>query len=215
MESIVTEVRALTESAFVLQFQRNGVVFEPGHHLHVGIPGSVDVREYSVFSGINDNYLEILVKEVDDGVVSAQLHGLRPGDGVQVHGPYGFFLLTNDYQKRKHYLVATGTGIAPFRCYARSAADFEYQVIHGVRSPEEQYARDAFPAHRYTSCVSGGKTGDGDVFAGRVTDFLRGRDIDPDGLYYLCGNCDMIYEVYDILKSAGIGTKNIFAEVYF
>jgi hypothetical protein len=43
----------------------------------------------------------------------------------------------------------------------------------------------------------------------------RFREIDPDAFYYLCGNCDMIYEVYDILKARGVSTGNIFAEVYF
>jgi ferredoxin--NADP+ reductase len=42
-----------------------------------------------------------------------------------------------------------------------------------------------------------------------VTDYLREHPADPAWLCYLCGNCDMIYEAFDILRS------QLFAEVYF
>jgi ferredoxin--NADP+ reductase/benzoate/toluate 1,2-dioxygenase reductase subunit len=55
---------------------------------------------------------------------------------------------------------------------------------------------------------------DGD-YHGRVTGWLRSHPVDSDTRVYLCGNCDMIYEVYDILGSQGVGADRIHAEVYF
>jgi ferredoxin--NADP+ reductase/benzoate/toluate 1,2-dioxygenase reductase subunit len=219
VDTRISQVRQLTKSTFVLRFDRNEIDFEPGQHLHLGLPGSLDMREYSVYSGLEDNFLEALIKEVDDGVVSRQLHKLETGDGLQVNGPFGFFLLKNDCLSKKHYLVATGTGIAPYRCFIRSVPDLDYAVLHGIRNPDERYEHEVFDPSRYVACVSGGinaSSQNGELwFKGRVTAYLRHHGVDPDGLYYLCGNCDMIYEVYDILKGGGVSTKNIFAEVYF
>ena len=66
----VLSVRDLTESTYILRFARKGMAFKPGQHLVVGIPGSGEYREYSIYSGINEDFLEILIKEVDDGLVS-------------------------------------------------------------------------------------------------------------------------------------------------
>jgi len=48
-----------------------------------------------------------------------------------------------------------------------------------------------------------------------VTDYLRATPIDSSARYYLCGNCDMIYEVFDILQQGGVAVEQISAEVYF
>ena len=39
--------------------------------------------------------------------------------------------------------------------------------------------------------------------------------VDPRTLCYLCGNCDMIYETFDILKRHGVPPEQLYAEVYF
>ena len=102
-------VRILTPSTFVLRFERNGMDFMPGQHLILGLPGADELREYSIYSGIGDPYLEVLVKEVDEGLVSQQLRTLRPGSKVEVKGPYGFFMgnaLTSG--NRKLLFIASG-----------------------------------------------------------------------------------------------------------
>ena len=60
------------------------------------------------------------------------------------------------------------------------------------------------------------------VLQRRVTEGRReesqsftGYRVDPDMLFYLCGNNNMIYEVYHILRDKGIPDENIFTEVYF
>ena len=80
-----------------------------------------------------------------------------------------------------------------------------------MRSPSELYEHEVFGG-RVTSCLSRGGGGD---FAGRVTDHLRAHPADPSALCYLCGNCDMIYEAFDILRSQGVPSRQLFAEVYF
>ena len=52
-------------------------------------------------------------------------------------------------------------------------------------------------------------------FPDRVTDYLKQKEVNSDTLVYICGNCDMIYDVYDLLSSRGFPSGNIKTEVYF
>ena len=54
-----------------------------------------------------------------------------------------------------------------------------------------------------------------DGFNGRVTDYLKQTEIAQDKVYYLCGNQGMIYDVYDILRNAGVSGDQIFTEAFF
>jgi ferredoxin--NADP+ reductase/benzoate/toluate 1,2-dioxygenase reductase subunit len=85
-------------------------------------------------------------------------------------------------------------------------------VLHGVRQSDQCYERSDYHGHVYTACLSQSPDGD---FHGRVTDYLKTRPIDRDACYYLCGNADMIYEVFALLTQADIPRKQIFTEVYF
>ncbi len=208
----VRELRFLSESAFVLRFDKRGLDFAPGQYLSVGPTGDINMREYSVYSDPSADYLEILVKRVDGGYVSNRLATLQTGDSVTVDGPFGFFTIDDDWRDNRFVFIATGTGISPFHAFVRSYPGLDYTLLHGVRSASELYEHTAYDRDRVVSCITGEKTGD---FHGRVTDYLRSRSIDAEARYYLCGNCDMIYEAFDILQDAGVPHNSLFAEVYF
>jgi len=209
----VHHVRPLAEGAFVLRLEKNGLEFEPGQYINVGPAGEVDMREYSVYSSPGDDYLEILVKEVEGGYVSPRLAVCRPGDEVNVDGPFGFFVIEEEARHGKPLqFIATGTGISPFHSFVRAYPELSYRVLHGTRYLSERYETEVFDRERYVSCVS---REEGGAFHGRVTDHLREHPVDPESLCYLCGNCDMIYEAFDILKWQGVPPEHLFAEVYF
>ena len=115
-------------------------------------------------------------------------------------------------QKRKLLLIATGTGISPFHSFVASYPKIDYHILHGVRYGNEAYEREKYNPLRYTLCTSRDKTGE---YNGRVSDHVRKYPVDKDTLVYLCGNCEMIYEVYDILSEQGFPAENIKTEVYF
>jgi ferredoxin--NADP+ reductase len=208
----VLDVRPLSESAYVLRVERSGLEFSPGQYINVGVAGRADMREYSVYSGAGEDCLEILVKEVEGGLVSRRLRRLQAGDEVAVEGPFGFFTMGEQARRERSFLfVATGTGISPFHSFAKSYPRLDYRLLHGVRATSECYEHEVF-ADRVTTCVS---RGGGGSFAGRVTDWLRAHPADPSWLCYLCGNCDMIYEAFDILRGQGVPSRQLFAEVYF
>jgi ferredoxin--NADP+ reductase/benzoate/toluate 1,2-dioxygenase reductase subunit len=187
--------------------------FKAGQHIIVGLEGELNQREYSVYSGEKDDYLEILVREVIQGNVSLQLKQCKPGQLLQVNGPFGSFgIEAFDMFSRKLIFIASGTGISPFHSFVRSYPGINYTLIHGVRYLNEAYERNEYDQGRYILCTSKETSGG---HKGRVTRYVKDYPVDKDMLFYLCGNNSMIYEVYHILRDKGIPSENIISEVYF
>ena len=131
----VLGVRHLTNSAFIIRMDRKGLKFIPGQNLNLGLTGDTEKRDYSIYSAVDDDFLEILVKEVEDGLVSKKLKKLQPGDHIEVDGPFGFFTIADDDRAAKKFVfIASGSGIAPFHCFAGSYPGLDYKLLHGVRN---------------------------------------------------------------------------------
>lgn len=209
----ISEIRQLTESTFVLSMPRCRFSFKPGQHVSISIKGDYQSREYSIYSGNQDDALEILVKEVDGGYFSPKLKNLKVGDYLEVHGPFGKFGLDHKKQGNiKHVFIASGTGIAPFHSMVKSFPGLDYQILHGVRYPSEAYEKHHFDADRYVLCTTRDTENN---FHGRVTDYLRQQNFDLNTAFYLCGNSDMIFDAMEILKEKGFQREDINVEVYF
>ena len=225
----VLERRDLSSGVFVLRFTREGLRFAPGQWINVGPGGRREQREYSIYSSPREEFLEILVKEIPDGSVSPALRRCRPGDGVEVEGPHGAFTLVEGTREAPRFLFcATGTGVSPFHCFAQDRPGLDYLVLHGVRDRKDFTETGVFDSRRYIPCVTRGPAGIG-AYQGRLTSLLKKKPVDSStpgvdsstpwvdsATYcYLCGNSDMIYEVYGILRDRGVSREQIFAEVYF
>jgi len=209
----VIGVDLLTDLTYMLRLERNDMSFVPGQCFNLGIPDTAVNREYSSYSGIYDDELQFLIRQVEGGQVSPKFRSLRAGDMVEVDGAYGMFVIDQDLVKtRKFYFIATGTGIAPFHCFAKSFRDLDYQLIHGTRYANECYHRQDYEQGRYINCATTENSGD---FHGRVTDYLKINPPPIDAMFYLCGNRNMINDAYDLLRSRGISSSQIITEVFF
>lgn len=209
----VIENRLLTSSTFVIRLERNGLRFQTGQFVLLGINGTIDRREYSIYSGENDDYIEVLVREVKGGKVSKKLKRLKPDDTVDLDGPLGFFKFKPEtFNNQKFVFVASGTGISPFHSFIKTYPNLRYELIHGVRFGVEAYEHQDFKDEYTCLCTSGDNKG---RFLGRVTQYLSRKKVDTEANYFLCGNNYMIEEVFDILTSKGVSSSNIYSEVYF
>lgn len=213
-ECIVKEIRHLTDSAFILQLEKNGLEFKAGQYINMGIKGEDNTRAYSIYSAPEEPFLEVLVKEIEDGNVSRKLKTVAPGDVVMVDGPFGSFFLDEEKVKEgaPFLFIATGTGIAPFHSFVKAFPGLNYQLLHGVRFSGEAYGKEEYEPSRFILCTSRSKSGH---FRGRVTGYLSKNYISPATQCYLCGNHKMIYEAYEILQQKNIPIENIHAEVFF
>jgi ferredoxin--NADP+ reductase len=210
--AVVTNVRFLTESTFVIRFERNDIDFKAGQYLKLGTQDFPERREYSIYSPVEAPYLEVLVQLVDETSFSFRLHQLQLGDKLFVRGPYGSFCLEETFLKDKNIFIASGTGISPFHSMVLSYQDLNYTLLHGVRYLPEGYDRSVYHESRYIQCTSADY---GSEFHGRVTEYLRKNRPDSNAHYYLCGNSAMIDEVWNLLKLAAVPITAIHAEIYF
>ncbi len=209
----IEEIRHLTDETFSLKMPKARFAFQAGQHISLGIYGDYQSREYSIYSGVKDEYLEVLVKEVAKGYFSPKLRKLKAGDLVEIHGPFGKFgMEPRTAEPGKFVFIASGTGIAPFRSLVRTYPEIDYTLIHGVRSVQEAYDRDEYAADRYILCTSRDPKG---TYEGRLTGYLKNCTFDPETQFFLCGNSDMIFDALEILKEKGFERDQIHCEVYF
>ncbi len=117
----------LAPSVAHLGFQRDDglpLEFVPGQflqvHFHYG-DGTPTKRSYSLATR-NDivpagdgDAVEIAVSYVPGGAATALFEGLEIGDRVQASGPFGRFCLQPGDTNARYLLIATGTGVTPYR----------------------------------------------------------------------------------------------------
>jgi ferredoxin/flavodoxin---NADP+ reductase len=210
----VLNIRDLSPSAYILRLERKKLFFKPGQCFNLGLKNSGINREYSIYSGVNDSYLDFLIKEIKKGSVSTSLRQVKPGEEVILHGPYGAFTVNNKKANNEIFtFICTGTGIAPFHSFIKTYPSLDYRIINGIRTTEEKYDYNDYDQKRLTTCITRDNNWNG--FKGRVTDYIQQNYIDPTHIYFLCGNQGMIQEVYDLIRLKGVSGDHIFTEAFF
>ena len=209
----ILDIEHLTENTFKLRVERPEIAIISGQCFNIGIPGLGINREYSMYSSADSEYIDFLIRSVDDGLISKELQKLKPGDLVEVDGAYGEFCLKDPFNENQTYLfIATGTGIAPFHSFIQTYSNLNYKIVHGVRTKDECYDSEKDKPDPYLSCIS--RPG-GAHKPRRVTDYLFDVDISIKTQVYICGNRNMIVDVFDILHSKGVSSNQIVTEVFF
>jgi ferredoxin--NADP+ reductase len=209
----IQNIRHITPTVFTIRLERNDIQFKAGQHIGLGLKEYPYMRDYSIYSGESDDYLEVLIKEVKEGTLTPKFKACTVGEQLNMDGPAGSFVMDPEtLRQKKYYFVATGTGIAPFHCFIKTYPEIDYQLIHGVKFIQESIDRNEYARGKYLSCTTEDPGGD---FKGRVGQYIDANPVDPEGLYYLCGSGKMIYEVNSILQNKGIPTHQIFWEIYF
>ncbi len=204
--------KEITQDKFLLRFEKQ-FEMKAGHVVAVSINDEIEPRIYSICSGEEDAFLQILFDLKEDGQLTPELKKIKAGDSVFVSKPYGSFMPTTE---QPMWWIATGTGIAPF--YAMFKSNFNcVKLLHGAREKSQFYFEKEFRLglkENYLQCSSAtDEIGD---FSGRVTDYLENEsNLPTNNKYYLCGRALMVVEVRDILISRGIPYENIISEIFF
>jgi len=187
------------------------------------INGSPITRAYSFASPACDNRIELCLNLVHEGKFSPYLFDLRPGDRVNMTGPWGGFIFRQPVEDS--ILVATGTGIVPFRAMLQDQLSrdsvHQYTLIFGVRYEHGLLYREEFeqleqdhPNFHFRPTPSrpepGWKGRTGHVQAHLFEAIGERRDINV----FICGLKEMVDDVRSILKSSGFDRKRIICEKY-
>ena len=154
------EVKEWCPKLFSLRCTRDaGFRFRAGQWARLGLhrpSGCIVWRAYSIVSAPHDEVLEFFSIVVPDGEFSSELKRLGPGDQLLIERqPYGFLTLDRFADGEDLWLLASGTGLAPFlsilqdmevwqrfsrvilACSVRSAEELAYgELIAGLAGCE-------------------------------------------------------------------------------
>ena len=142
----VTGVRHWTDRLFSFTTTRDpGFRFENGHFTMLGLQhedGRPLLRAYSIASANYEEELEFFSIKVPDGPLTSKLQNIQVGDDILVsRKPTGTLVIDHLLPGRHLYLLATGTGLAPFISIIKDPQTYERfdKVIlaHGCRHIEE------------------------------------------------------------------------------
>ena len=210
--------------------------FQSGQYATLGVlqDGKVIERPYSIVSSPAEDEVEFFFELVPQGTMTPLLHPLGPGAELLVRPACkGLFTLDRKSGRKKHLLVSTVTGVAPYVSMARTLAaqpedGFELYVLQGAsRSWELAYPQELHELAgrhawlKYVPTVS--RPWDDPQWSGergRVDDVVRKYTsqyglVPGDTTAYLCGHPVMIENVRGILQRAGFPKDAIKEEVYF
>ena len=139
----ITEVEHYTDRLFRIRTEKpNDFTFRAGEFTMIGMGDNDLMRAYSITSAPGDPFLEFYSIKVPDGPLTSRLQHVQPGDTIEV-GDRPTGSLTTQFVQPGHdlWLMATGTGIAPFISLLRDGEIFNiYKRVHvtwTVRTPAE------------------------------------------------------------------------------
>jgi propane monooxygenase reductase subunit len=199
------------------------MAFNPGQYVDITIPGTKKTRSYSMANTPStDDHLEFVIRLYPDGHFSGLLEGrLKPGDPLQVKGPYGVFTL-RDHPDRDLLFIGGGAGMAPILCLLRSMAETGSQrratYYYGARArrdlcylEELEMLTHRLPGFRFVAALSEpDDTEEWDGEVGMITDVVKsGVDSLQNTDAYLCGPPPMIDAAMPVLEGLGVEADHI------
>jgi len=217
--------------------------FIPGQFIQVHFQyadGTATKRSYSLAT-IHDHALgpgeavEIAVSYVPGGAATALFEGLEDDGRVDASGPFGRFCLMPGDANSRYLLIATGTGVTPYRAMLPQLdalireRGVQVVLLFGARNTDELLYGDEFrafankyPDHfRFVPCFSRELPGadsphaHADVRHGYVQQFLAEFAPDAAGdIAYLCGNPNMVDACFEALKGYGLPVPQVRREKY-
>ncbi len=235
-ETVLT-VRHWTDTLFSFTATRNpGFRFISGQFTMIGleVEGRPLLRAYSMCNANHEEQLEFFSIKVPNGPLTSRLQKLAVGDKILVGGkPTGTLIQDNLLPGKTLYLLATGTGLAPFVSIIKDPDTYErYDHIvlaHGCRAVAElgygELIVNGLLADEFFGELAREKllyypTATREAFrnTGRITTLLETGKMQTDlGLpalsketdrVMLCGSPGMLEDLNRFLKEAGFAEGN-------
>lgn len=188
-------------------------------------------RSYSIANAPQqNNIIEFAAGYVKNGPGTELLFNLKPGDTIQMSGPYGRLILKDEIPKR-YILAATSTGVTPYRAMLpelkkrlEEHPELRIVILEGVQTREDILYQEDFLSltsfgHRFIfqACLSREHAiiRENHEFKGYVqTSFSKLALNADEDIVYLCGNPGMIDDAFASLKDHGFAPQQIIREKY-
>ena len=224
LDGKVLENRRWTEALFSLRVEAPRLRFRAGQfvRLALDIGGERIARPFSFVNAPEDPVMEFYGVIVPEGPLSPRLAGLKAGERLYIaDNPSGFLVLDEVPPAEDLWMLATGTGIAPFLSILRTEAPWrKYRrviLVHAARHARElvyedliqEISRGRSGKFHAIKFVSREKTAG--TLEGRIPEALEdgrleraGGPIAPErSQFMLCGNPQMLKDVTAALGERG------------
>ena len=161
---------------------------------------------------------------IPPGICSSYIFGLKPGDKVQVSGPYGDFHILDT--KREMLFIGGGAGMAPLRAqllhlfHTLKTTDRKISYWYGARSKNELFYEEdfrriekEFPNFQFNVALSEPLPEDhwtgyvGFIHQVIYDNYLVNHDAPEDIEYYMCGPGPMANAVKVMLDNLGVPSE--------
>jgi ferredoxin--NADP+ reductase len=213
LEERVLSVHHWTDRLFSFTTTRDTALrFSNGHFTMIGLRVNEKplLRAYSIASANYEEHLEFLSIKVPDGPLTSRLQHIQVGDTVIVgKKPTGTLLIDYLLPAKRLYMLATGTGLAPFLSVVRDPETYEkfeqVVLIHGVREVKEMVSRQFI----YYPTV----TREPFVHQGRIPNIIESGQVAKDtGLpelnpaedrVMICGSPEMLRDLKALCEKRG------------
>ena len=230
-EEEVLSVHHWNDTLFSFTTTRDpGFRFFNGQFIMIGlvIDGKPLMRAYSIASANYEEHMEFFSIKVQDGPLTKHLQKIKPGDKILASTKPTGTLIVDNLKPGKHlYLLATGTGLAPFMSVIKDPEVYErYEKViltHGVREVSELAYEDIIrelPENEFFGEMVKGKllyyptvTREEYQTQGRLTDALTSGEISQklglpeinkqDDRFMICGSPSMLSDFCEILDGLG------------
>jgi NAD(P)H-flavin reductase len=224
----VAKKEQLTNDIYVVTFrlvEPKTITFFPGQNMMLMIAPGVN-RTMSIASPPSSNTELLMLHDVSPmGPGSKWTVGLHVGDTATIVAPTGGALAFLPTQRRK-VLVATGTGIAPFRAMMMDALEHKSSIpmtlYWGMRHESDVYWQNDFDIiaanhspFMWHLILSQPET-DWQGKRGHVTEHVLEDEKNlSESEFYLCGNKAMIEELRAKLIERNVPKEQIKTELFF
>jgi ferredoxin--NADP+ reductase len=236
-EERVLSVHHWTDKLFTFTTTRDASLrFSNGHFTMIGlrVNGKPLLRAYSIVSPNYEEHLEFLSIKVPDGPLTSRLQHIQVGDTLIVgRKPTGTLVADYLLPGKRLYLLATGTGLAPFMSIVRDPEVYDrfeqIVLVHGVRQKDELAYHDLLtehlPAHEFLGELITSKlryyptvTREAYRNMGRVTELMNNGKLfedlqlpplDPaNDRVMICGSPGMLRDLKTMLEERGFKEGN-------
>lgn len=164
--------------------------------------------------------------KVNPGISSSYVFSLKPGDKVNIAGPFGDFHIKPT--KREMIYIGGGAGMAPLRSHlfhlfhTKKEKDRKVSFWYGGRSSKEVFYTNhfldiekEFPNFQYNIALSEPLPEDnwtgytGFIHNVLFENYLKNHEAPEDVEYYICGPPMMNAAVFKMLDELGVPPENI------
>ena len=229
----VVSVKHYTDRLFSFRITRpQSFRFRSGEFVMIGLPNAAKpvFRAYSVASPAWDEELEFYSIKVPDGPLTQHLQKIKPGDTILMRQkPTGTLVVDALTPAKRLWMIATGTGIAPFASLirdpetyekfeeivltntCRDVADLAYgnNLVADIRN-DPLIGEFTEGRLRYVACTTREESPSMGRITNRISDgsLFRELGVEPfnpaTDRVMICGSMEMLKDVKALVEAAGL-----------